>query len=80
MPFRATGGQHGDLWPLWDAISCPTLVLRGAESDLLAPATAAAMRARGPRPLVVEFPGVGHAPMLLSKDQMAPVIAFLDQN
>src|SRR2546423_775695 len=69
-----------DLWPLWGAISCPTLVLRGAESDLLAPGTAAAMRTRGPRPAVIEFPGVGHAPMLLSEDQMAPVIAFLDQN
>src|SRR5438067_2283103 len=34
VPFRATGGQGGDLWPLWGAISCPTLVLRGAESDL----------------------------------------------
>jgi pimeloyl-ACP methyl ester carboxylesterase len=79
VPFRATAGQGGDLWPIWDAISCPTLVLRGAESDLLAAATAAAMRTRGPRPTVVEIPGVGHAPMLLSEDQMAPVIAFLDQ-
>jgi pimeloyl-ACP methyl ester carboxylesterase len=79
VPFRTTAGQGGDLWPIWDAISCPTLVLRGAESDLLAAATAAAMRTRGPRPTVVEIPGVGHAPMLLTEDQMAPVIAFLDQ-
>jgi len=79
IPFRATAGQGGDLWPLWDAISCPTLVLRGAMSDLLSAATAAAMRSRGPRPRLVEFPDVGHAPMLMSGDQMAPVIAFLDQ-
>jgi pimeloyl-ACP methyl ester carboxylesterase len=79
VPFRATAGQGGDLWPLWDAISCPTLLLRGAESDLLSAATAAAMRTRGPRPQMVEFPDVGHAPMLLSENQMAPVIAFLDQ-
>jgi len=79
VPFRAAAGQGGDLWPLWDAICCPTLVLRGAESDLLAAATVAAMRTRGPRPEVVEFLGVGHAPMLLSEDQMSPVIAFLDQ-
>jgi pimeloyl-ACP methyl ester carboxylesterase len=67
--FRAAAGQGGDLWPIWDAISCPTLVLRGAESDLLAAATAATMRTRGPRPTVVEIPGVGHAPMLLSEDR-----------
>lgn len=79
VPFRATGGQVGDLWSLWDAISCPTLLVRGAESDLLSTATADAMRARGPRPGFVEFPGVGHAPMLLSSEQIAPVIAFLDQ-
>ena len=35
------------------------------------------MTARGPKPRLVEFPGVGHAPMLLSPDQVAPVVAFL---
>jgi pimeloyl-ACP methyl ester carboxylesterase len=79
VPFRATAGQSGDLWPLWDAISCPTLLLRGAESDLLSAATASAMHSRGPKPDVIEIPSVGHAPMLLSQDQMAPVVAFLDQ-
>jgi pimeloyl-ACP methyl ester carboxylesterase len=63
---------------VWDAIRCPTLLLRGAESDLLAADTAAAMQMRGPRPRAVEFAGVGHAPMLLSADQIAPVAAFLE--
>ena len=76
VPFR-TAAAPPDLWPVWDAIRCPTLVLRGAQSDLLAPATAAQMAARGPRPRVVEFAGVGHAPMLLSPEQVAPVAAFL---
>jgi pimeloyl-ACP methyl ester carboxylesterase len=79
VPFRTAATQGGDVWPLWDAISCPTLLLRGAKSDLLSAATAAAMQARGPRPQLIEFPGVGHAPMLMSEEQMAPVIAFLDQ-
>jgi pimeloyl-ACP methyl ester carboxylesterase len=78
VPFRIQAAQAGDVWPLWDAISCPTLVLRGAESDLLAPATAAAMKTRGPKPRVIEFPGVGHAPMLLDPAQIAPVVEFLD--
>ena len=69
----------GDLesWPLWDAIRCPALVLRGAQSDLLAKATADAMAQRGPRAKVVEFAGVGHAPTLMHADQIAVVREFL---
>jgi len=76
VPFRTTATPP-DLWPLWDRIRCPTLVLRGAQSDLLSAATAAEMSARGPRPRIVEIAGVGHAPMLMSEDQMEPVIRFL---
>jgi len=76
IPFRKAPAPP-DLWPVWDAILCPTLVLRGAVSDLLAPATAKAMSERGPRPRVLEFAGIGHAPMLLEPDQTAPVAAFL---
>jgi len=76
VPFRQQPAPPS-LWNVWDAIRCPTLVLRGAVSDLLSPATAAAMAARGPRPQVVEFAGVGHAPTLLPPDQVAPVVAFL---
>jgi pimeloyl-ACP methyl ester carboxylesterase len=80
VPFRAAAAAQGsDLWPLWDAISCPTLLLRGAQSDLLSSATASAMQTRGPRPQMIEFQAVGHAPMLMNAEQMAPVIAFLDQ-
>jgi pimeloyl-ACP methyl ester carboxylesterase len=76
-PFRATAAP-GDLWALWDATRCPTLVLRGAESDLLSPDTARAMTARGPRPRLLEFAGVGHAPMLLDRAQIDPVVRFLN--
>jgi pimeloyl-ACP methyl ester carboxylesterase len=78
IPFRSATQTGGDLWPIWDAIRCPTLLLRGAQSDLLSSSTAQAMRARGPTPQMIEFTGVGHAPMLLSADQIAPVAAFLD--
>lgn len=78
VPFRSAPSGGGDLWAIWDAIPCPTLLTRGAESDLLSVQTAASMRARGPKPKFVEFPGVGHAPMFLSAEQMAPVVAFLD--
>lgn len=71
------GGQDVDLWPLYDAISCPTLVMRGALSDLLLPETVAQMAVRGPRARTAEIPGVGHAPMLLDEAQVSIVRDFL---
>jgi pimeloyl-ACP methyl ester carboxylesterase len=65
------------LWRCYDALRCPTLLLRGADSDLLTAATAQAMTQRGPRAQLHEFPNVGHAPMLNSKAQMDVVEAFL---
>ncbi len=76
VPFRAHPAP-ANLWPLWDAIACPTLVLRGAESDLLSHATAREMTVRGPRARLVEFAGIGHAPMLLARDQVDIVVDFL---
>ena len=66
-----------DLWPVYEAVRCPTLALRGADSDLLEAATLGAMAARGPCARTVEFAGVGHAPMLMDPAQIAVVRDFL---
>ncbi len=65
------------LWGLFDHITAPTLLLRGAESDLLTAETAERMAARGPRPRCVSFAGVGHAPTLIAADQRAAISDFL---
>src|SRR6218665_3882232 len=75
-PESVTAGEAA-LWRLYDQITARTLLLRGVQSDLLAPATAQAMAGRGPRAHVVEFEGVGHAPMLMAADQLAAVTQFL---
>jgi pimeloyl-ACP methyl ester carboxylesterase len=75
--FAARPPEDVVLWPVWDKIACPTLVLRGAESDLLLADTAREMTARGPRPAVVEIAGCGHAPALMAQDQVALVRDFL---
>jgi pimeloyl-ACP methyl ester carboxylesterase len=75
--FRAGVPKDVDLWPYYEKTQCPTLVIRGAESDLLSRATADEMQSRGPRPRIVEFAGIGHAPMLMSDDQIAVVRDFL---
>ena len=66
-------------WAAYDAISCPTLLLRGADSDLLLAQTAQEMTRRGPKAKLVEFAGIGHAPMLMAEDQINVVRDFLGQ-
>ncbi|MDZ7590588.1 MAG: alpha/beta hydrolase [Rubrivivax sp.] len=82
VPFRAITPElaaQGEamLWQSYDRLACPTLLLRGAESDLLSHATALAMTQRGPRARLHEFAGVGHAPMLVQPEQRAVVREFL---
>lgn len=82
VPFRAlsegaaAAGQAA-LWQLYDATRARTLLLRGAQSDLLTAQTAQEMTRRGPRATLVEFEGVGHAPTLMEPRQVEAVAAFL---
>ncbi len=75
-PFQGVPIVDVPLWQYYDPITCPTLLLRGADSDLLLKDTAAAMTQRGPRARLVEFPGIGHAPMLMNADQIGVVRDF----
>jgi pimeloyl-ACP methyl ester carboxylesterase len=82
QPFRAVtpeAAAAGEalLWHAYDSLRCPTLVLRGGDSDLLSPTTAQAMTQRGPRAQLHEFPGVGHAPTLVQPEQRQVVRDFL---
>ncbi len=77
IPFQKGPLADVDLWSFWDTIACPTLLLRGAQSDLLLKENAVAMTRRGPRPRLVEFSGIGHAPMLMAGDQIQVVRDFL---
>lgn len=82
QPFRSAtpesvAADQAALWASYDAITCPTLLIRGGESDLLSRATAEIMTQRGPRATLVEVPGVGHAPTFVHDDQIAIVKQFL---
>ncbi len=70
--------QDYDQWEAWDGLPIPVLVLRGADSDLLLPQVAEAMRNRGPRAVVVTIPGCGHAPALNTPAQFALVERFFN--
>jgi pimeloyl-ACP methyl ester carboxylesterase len=82
IPFKAVTPEmavagEALMWRSYDRLTCPTLLLRGAQSDLLSPATARAMTERGPRARLVEFAGVGHAPTLVQPEQVQTVREFL---
>jgi pimeloyl-ACP methyl ester carboxylesterase len=68
--------QDYDQWAAWDSLDLPVLVLRGQDSDLLLPEVAEAMRARGPRAVVVTLPDCGHAPALNTPEQFGLVERF----
>jgi pimeloyl-ACP methyl ester carboxylesterase len=81
-PFRALTQQdavngQAALWQLYDNIRAQTLLLRGAQSDLLTAGTAQEMTRRGPGARLVEFEGVGHAPTLIADEQVEAVASFL---
>lgn len=67
------------MWDLWDRVRCPTLLLRGALSDMLLLSTAWEMTQRGPNARLVEFEDVGHLPPLMTEEQIEPVISFLTE-
>jgi pimeloyl-ACP methyl ester carboxylesterase len=82
LPFQSQseeGRRQSErlLWATYDAICCPTLLLRGKESDLLSSATAREMAHRGPRAEVIELDEIGHAPMFMHEGQIELVAKFL---
>jgi pimeloyl-ACP methyl ester carboxylesterase len=70
--------QDVDLWPLWDRIACPVLIIRGSQSDLLLPETAAEMVRRKPGTKLIEFSECGHAPALMAPHQIAAIRDWLE--
>ena len=80
-PFRLPNADAGvDLWPAFETLAGPPLLsLRGELSDVLAPATQAAMARRLPSLTTVEVPRVGHAPTLDEPVAVAAIDALLQR-
>jgi len=53
------------LWPVLQALPCPTLVVWGEDSDVLSVSQARRMAETLPKGQLVSVPGVGHAPTLV---------------
>ena len=76
--FERAAEDDIDLWAFYDNISCPCLLLHGAESLILPLEIATQMTERGPKAKLASFQGVGHAPALMAKDQIEVIADFLD--
>ena len=69
-----------DLWPLFDALQgLPLALIRGANSDLLAPETAAEMRRRRPDMIFADVPDRGHVPFLDEPKSLDALRQWIDQ-
>jgi pimeloyl-ACP methyl ester carboxylesterase len=77
VPIKAMPAQDVDLWSVWSEVQCPVLVIRGEQSDLLLADTARQMTASGPRADLAVLAGMGHAPTLMSDDQITLVSDWL---
>ena len=82
VPFRSitpegAAAAEAAMWRCYDHIQCPTLLVRGENSDLLTRETLAEMKGRGPKPNSAEVTGVGHAPTFMLEHEIALVRDFL---
>ena len=69
-----------DFWPLFQACAgLPLALIRGGNSDLLSPATAAEMRRRRPDMIFAEVPDRGHVPFLDEPAALAAIHAWTER-
>ena len=76
-PIRTMPMEDVDLWPVWSGVECPVLVIRGERSDVLTAEVADQMAASGQHVRLEILAGIGHAPSLMSEDQIALVSDWL---
>ena len=82
VPMQGMTPAHAEqgaqvMWSVYDAITAQTLLVRGAQSDLITAQTAQQMQKRGPFAQWIELEGVGHAPTFVADDQVAIARKFL---
>ncbi|MCB2009935.1 MAG: alpha/beta hydrolase [Geminicoccaceae bacterium] len=75
--YDEVGEADIEIWELFEAITCPVFLIYGRDSRLLDAATVERMKTTGPGAQTAGFAGVGHAPALMSDDQIATISGWL---
>ena len=75
--FREMAAVDFDLWELWEKVDIPVLILRGSDSGILSQQQLDEMLARNKNASCHVFEGIGHAPPLMTGDQIDIVLDFL---
>lgn len=70
--------EETDLWYIWETITCPTLVLRGADSEVLTKDTVEKMLERDTVDFT-QFSGAAHAPALMDQEQIDTIVNWLEK-
>lgn len=80
-PFKENQNalQDVNIWPLFDAIQVPMLLLHGCDSAILTAEVAQEMKRRNKNLELVDFPGIGHCPSLMEEDQVKIVRDWLQK-
>lgn len=75
---RITLQENISLWPFWENLEHPILLLRGEFSDFLSHEMAQEMLERNPHATLIEFKNCGHAPALMNEEQVLAIRTWLD--
>ncbi|WP_213956162.1 MULTISPECIES: alpha/beta fold hydrolase [unclassified Variovorax] len=65
------------LWPVWNVVNCPVLILRGEHSRLLSREVCMRMQEEHADARWLEIPGTGHAPLFVDERTIGPIGMFL---
>ncbi|MEH6650206.1 MAG: alpha/beta hydrolase [Motiliproteus sp.] len=74
---RQSSSEDVDLWPVWQQVRCPQLLLWGEDSDVLSAETVTRMEQHNASLESIHWPGIGHAPSLMEPAQIQSVVDWL---
>jgi pimeloyl-ACP methyl ester carboxylesterase len=79
-PLKTAEVKDVNLWPFWEAVKpIPTMLIRGAQSDLLLAETAQQMKSIHPNLTLHDIQNAGHAPALMSQGEISLIRSWLNR-
>ncbi|QLE98625.1 alpha/beta fold hydrolase [Neptunomonas phycophila] len=77
---RANSSEDVDLWPFWQGIQCPQLLIWGEASDVLRRDTVEQMQQLNPALSLYALPDIEHVPSLMEEEHIETITTWLRNN